>query len=163
MKNDVNTPESCANMSDFVGNPSDHGRARAVEFTSRFGKEGSKLDTTKLFLDEVDGTVPPGYEASANFTFDDAENYTGQGVFDFTVKREGADDLVAFVTTQDVGEFLNKVEQALNVAWLDYGVNYPRGNTGPEGERGCFLTFTGNCCECLASATSCCEHEVIMH
>lgn len=121
-------------------------------------------DTDKLFLDEVDGAVPPGYEASANFTFDDAENYTGQGVFDFTVKREGADDLVAFVTTQDVGEFLNKVEQALNVAWLDYGVNRPKAkcNTEPEGERGCFLTFTGNCCECLASATSCCEHEVIM-
>lgn len=129
------------------------------------------MDTTKLFLDEVDGTVPPGYEASANFTFDDAENYTGQGVFDFTVKREGVDDLVAFVTTQDIGEFLNKVEQALNVAWLDYGVSYPKGkdkdkdkdNTEPEGERGCFLTINGNCCDCLVPATPCCEHEVIRH
>lgn len=127
------------------------------------------MDTTKLFLDEVDGNVPPGYEASANFTFDDAENYTGQGVFDFTVKREGADDLVAFVTTQDVGEFLNKVEQALNVAWLDYGVSYPKDkgkgkgndNTEPEGERGCFRVTTGCCCECRAPAAACCKHEVM--
>lgn len=104
---------------------------------------------------EMQGTLPPGYEASAHYSYTDEEG----GDFDYTVKREEEEDeVVAYVHAKYSGEFLAAIEEANDVAWLDYRIRQGQeANEGPE----CYLYTEEICCDCVCeiSARTCCARD----